>query len=133
MPDDAPVASHTDTKPDGSLVARAVTINRPADELYAYFRDFSNLPTFMENVVRIDVLDDRRSHWVVKAPAGQTVEWDAELTEDLPGRSLTWQSAEGADVPNSGRVAFADAGPRLRPAADSRRPAPATCCRRRRN
>ena len=49
----------------------------PADELYAYWRDFANLPTFMDNVVRIDVLDDTRSHWVVKAPGGKTVEWDA--------------------------------------------------------
>ena len=110
--DDAPPATRTDTSPDRALTARAVTINRPADELYAYFRDFANLPTFMENVVSIDVRDDRRSHWVVKAPAGKTVEWDATVTADEPGRSISWQSDEGADVPNSGKVEFAAAGPR---------------------
>ena len=109
---DAPPATRTDTSPDRALTARAVTIARPADELFAYFRDFSNLPTFMENVVRIDVLDDRRSHWVVKAPAGRTVEWDATVTAEEPGRSFTWQSDDGADVPNSGQVEFADAGAR---------------------
>ena len=108
---DAPPAARTDLSSDRELIARAVTINRPADELYAYFRDFANLPTFMENVVRIDDLDDNRSHWVVKAPAGQTVEWDATVTEEA-GRSLRWQSEEGADVPNSGRVEFRDAGAR---------------------
>ena len=56
MTDDAPPASRTDLSPDRELTARAVTINRPAEELYAFYRDFSNLPTFMENVVRIDVL-----------------------------------------------------------------------------
>lgn len=112
MADDAPIASRTDTSADRELVSRAVTIAKPADELYAFFRDFSNLPRFMENVVRIDKRDDRHSHWVVKAPAGKTVEWDATITQDEPGRSLTWQSDEGADVPNSGKVEFRDAGAR---------------------
>jgi uncharacterized membrane protein len=123
--DDAPLpsSSHTaqaaaaygSTLPEGqgsSIVARAVTINRPAEELYAYFRDFAKLPTFMENVVRIDVLDAARSHWVVKAPGGGTVEWDARVTEEEPGRLIAWTSEEGADVPNSGRVEFREAGAR---------------------
>jgi uncharacterized membrane protein len=103
------------TVPDAkgsSAIGRAQTIAKPADELYRFFRDFSNLPQFMENIVRIDVLDDTRSHWVVKAPAGRTVEWDAIVTEDVPGKSIAWTSAEGADVPNSGRVEFREAGQR---------------------
>jgi uncharacterized membrane protein len=109
---DAPPAARTDLSRDRELTARAVTINRPADELYAYFRDLTKLPTFMENVVRVDDLGDNRSHWVVKAPAGKTVEWDSVITQEVPGRSLSWQSEEGADVPNSGKVEFADAGAR---------------------
>jgi len=95
-----------------TLVGRAVTINRPRDELFAYWRDFSNLATFMENVQRIEVLDDRRSHWVVKAPGGKTVEWDAAITEAVHGSLIAWASQEGAEVPNSGRVEFQDAGAR---------------------
>ena len=110
--DDAPPASRTDLKGDRALTAQAVTINRPAGELYAYFRALTNLPNFMENVVRIDDLGDRRTHWVVKAPAGKTVEWDAEIIEDVPDTSLTWRSLDGADVPNSGRIEFRDAGAR---------------------
>jgi uncharacterized membrane protein len=99
--------AHGDT-----LVGNAVTINRPVAEVYAHFRDFARLPGFMENVERIDVLDDRRSHWVVKAPGGGTVEWDARITEEEPERLIAWTSEEGADVPNSGRVTFRDAGER---------------------
>ena len=122
--DDAPLASSkrsdavdraTDTlvEPKGShLAARAVTINRPSAELYAYWRDFSNLASFMDNVERIDVADDRRSHWVVKAPGGRTVEWDAVVTEDRQGELIAWASEEGADVTNSGRIEFRDAGAR---------------------
>lgn len=100
-------------EPSGSSIsAVAATIKRPAAELYAYWRDFANLATFMENVERIDVLDPKRSHWVVKAPASKTVEWDAIVTEDHEGRAIGWASADGADVANSGRVEFADAGTR---------------------
>ena len=95
-----------------SALARAVTINKPVAEVYAYFRDFSNLPSFMENVVSIDTPDATRSHWVVKAPGGTTVEWDARVTEDQPNALIAWTSEEGADVPNSGRVEFRDAGAR---------------------
>ncbi|HEX8300418.1 MAG TPA: SRPBCC family protein [Sphingomonas sp.] len=95
-----------------SVTSRAVTINRPANELYAYWRDFGNLVSFMDNVERIEVLDGTRSHWVVKAPAGKTVEWDARITEETEGRLIAWTSEEGADVPNSGRIEFRDAGAR---------------------
>ena len=94
------------------VVGRAVTINKPATELYAYFRDFAKLASFMENVERVDILDDKRSHWVVKAPGGRTVEWDARITEEREGELIAWTSEEGADVANSGRVEFRDAGAR---------------------
>jgi uncharacterized membrane protein len=95
-----------------TLFARSVTINRPHDELFAYWRDFTNLPRFMDNVERIDVLDDRRTHWVVKAPAGRVVEWDAIITDETPGEMIAWASAEGSEIANSGRIAFRDAGAR---------------------
>jgi uncharacterized membrane protein len=95
-----------------ALTGRAVTINRPRAELFAYWRDFANLATFMDNVERIDVLDAKRSHWVVKAPAGKTVEWDSVVTEERDGEFIAWASAEGADISNSGRIDFRDAGAR---------------------
>ena len=112
MSDDAPIVTSKTADPERELTARSVTIAKPADELYAFYRDFSNLPSFMDNVVSIEPLDERRSRWVVKAPAGKTVEWIAAVTEDVPGQSITWTSEEGADVPNSGRIEFRDAGAR---------------------
>ena len=117
-PDDAPVASSksggaaeqasaiiADAK-GSAITSPATTINRPVEEVYSYFRDFSHLPSFMENVISIDVKDPQHSHWVVKAPGGQTVEWDARVTADESNRSIAWTSDEGADVPNSGVVTF---------------------------
>jgi uncharacterized membrane protein len=95
-----------------SISGRAVTINRPVAELFAYWRDFTNLATFMENVVSVSPMDSRRSHWVVKAPGGRTVEWDSAVTEERENSFIAWASEPGADVDNSGRIDFRDAGAR---------------------
>ena len=92
-----------------ALSGITVTINCPREELFAYWRDFANLATFMDNVERIDVRDATLSHWVVRAPAGRHVEWDARVTGEEQGRFIAWASEPGADVANSGRVDFRDA------------------------
>nr|WP_229658647.1 SRPBCC family protein [Tsuneonella deserti] len=94
------------------MLEEAVTIRRPANELYAFWRQQENLAGVMENVVSIEKLDDKRSRWTVKAPAGREVSWESVITNDIPDRELTWQSAEGADIANSGRVRFEEAGER---------------------
>jgi uncharacterized membrane protein len=97
-------------EPQGdTLVGKTVTINRPRAELYAFWREFTNLPQFMENVLSVAPVAEGRTHWTVKAPAGKTVEWISAITEDRPGETIAWASEDGADVPNSGRIDFRDA------------------------
>ena len=110
--DDAPATASKDIHPERELSAETVTIARPPGELYDYWRDAGNLPSFVENLESIELLDDRRSRWTVKAPGGKTVSWVSRITHDCPGESISWQSEEGADVPNSGKVSFIDAGHR---------------------
>lgn len=110
--DDAPVTTSKNAQGERALLAEAVTIARPAPELYDFWRDLPNLATFMENIESVEAIDDRRSRWRVKAPMGKTVQWEAVITDDRPGRSISWQSAEGAEVANSGKVEFTDAGAR---------------------
>jgi uncharacterized membrane protein len=92
-----------------NLVGRAVTINRPRHELYEFWRDFGNLPRILENIESVTELDERRSHWVVRAPAGTTVEWHSAIIEDIPDQLISWQSEAGADISHSGRIDFSDA------------------------
>ena len=94
---------------DDTIVGRTVTIDRPRSELYSFWRDFKNLPQFMENIERIDVLGPDRTHWVVKAPAGKTVEWDSVITEELPDERIAWSATEDSDIRHSGSVEFRDA------------------------
>lgn len=110
--DDAPATTSKTSKPDRALFAETVTINRPAKELYAFWRSLSNLTGIMENIQSIEEIDGKRSRWTVKAPAGREVTWEALITEDIPGESLTWQSVPDAEVTNSGRVEFREAGAR---------------------
>jgi uncharacterized membrane protein len=82
----------------------ATTINASPDAVYAAWRDLTLLPKFMYHLEAVTSLDDRRSHWVAKAPAGTTVEWDAEITDDVPGERIAWRSVEESSVENSGIV-----------------------------
>ena len=90
------------------LIGRSVTINRPREELYSFWRDFRNLPQFMHNVHSVTIKDEIHSHWIIEAPAGKTVEWDSRITHQEPGRTIAWQSLEGASIRNSGQVEFLD-------------------------
>jgi len=110
--DDAPITAAKDIHPDRALLAESVTINRPAQELYDFWRKPENLVQVMENIVSIEPLGPDASIWTVKAPAGKDVSWESVITKDVPGREIYWQSAEGAQVSNSGRIEFRDAGQR---------------------
>jgi uncharacterized membrane protein len=96
---------------DAIKIEHSVMIARPADELFRFWRNFENLPRIMNHLERVDVLDATRSRWRAKAPAGQSVEWEAIVHNEVEGRLIGWKSAEGAAVPNAGSVHFQAAGP----------------------
>jgi uncharacterized membrane protein len=94
-------------EPSGNaLIKRAVTIQRPREELYAYWRDFGNLPRFMRYLHAVRVDDNTRSHWVASGPLGTRVEWTAEIAEEQPDTLIRWHSVPGSQVPNRGEVRF---------------------------
>jgi uncharacterized membrane protein len=95
----------TDRNGDATF-KRAITIGREPAELYRFWRDFTNLPRFMQHLEEVRVIDERRSHWVAKAPLGAKAEWDAEITEDRPDELISWRSLPGAAVFNEGTVRF---------------------------
>lgn len=92
---------------DGALrVMRSIAINRPADTVYRFWRDFENLPRFMYHVKSVRMTAPGRSHWVTAAPGGTTVEWESEVTADHPNELLAWRSVEGSEIENAGTVRF---------------------------
>ncbi|MEH2255111.1 SRPBCC family protein [Nostoc sp.] len=87
-------------------VEKTVTINKSAEELYRFWHNFENLPTFMKHLKSVKVYNEKRSHWIANAPLGNSVEWDADILEDRENEFISWASVEGADVDNSGFVRF---------------------------
>lgn len=102
-------ALNVDAPDAHELIGRTVTINRPRAEVYAFWRKLENLPKFMENIASITPIDDKRSHWIVTAPGGRTVEWDSLIVDDVPNQLIAWKSAEGSDITHSGHIEFRDA------------------------
>ncbi|HEY9515763.1 MAG TPA: SRPBCC family protein [Gemmatimonadaceae bacterium] len=92
-----------------TIVKKSITVNRTPEEVYAFWRDFENLPRFMRHLESVEVTGEGRSHWRATAPAGQTVEWDAEIIDDRPNELIAWRTVEGADVSHSGTVRFKEA------------------------
>jgi uncharacterized membrane protein len=89
-----------------SGVVRSVTIGKPREEVYAFYRELERLPEFMRHVESVRELDERRSHWTVRLPNGTRMEWDAEITEDRPGERLAWRTVEGSAFDSKGSVSF---------------------------
>jgi len=91
---------------DNKNVFRTITINRPAKDIYEFWRRFENLPRIIPDLKSVTATGLKTQHWVVRGPGGVDIEWDAELTEDLPRDRISWHSLPGAAVPNSGSVWF---------------------------
>ena len=85
-----------------------VSVNRQPADVYRFWRRLENLPLFMHHLQSVEERDERRSHWVVST-LGTTVEWDAEIVEDVVDERISWRAVESADVPNEGTVTFAPA------------------------
>jgi uncharacterized membrane protein len=88
-------------------VEKTVTIsNKSQEELYRFWRNLENLPTFMKHLKSVREIDSTRSHWVANAPLGSEVEWYADIVGDRENQLIAWASVEGADIDNSGFVRF---------------------------
>jgi uncharacterized membrane protein len=93
----------------GTKIERSLVIYAPPDRLFRFWRNFANLPRFMDYIESVRVIDQRRSHWVARAPAGTHVEWDAEIINEVPDQLIAWRST-GGHIDHAGSVHF-EAGP----------------------
>ena len=92
-------------------VAHYLEVNATADQCYAWWRGLTNLPHILPDVESVQPQggSTQVTHWKVSGTLGKSVEWDAEIVEDVPGEKIAWAST-GGDVANSGAVRFDDHG-----------------------
>lgn len=109
--DDAPGrTARTGRHGDYAVVGKTVTIAKPPRaQLYAFWRDFTNLPAVMDNLDSVEMLGDDRSRWTIRAPGGGTVSVETEIAREKDGELIAWRSVEGSDIDTEGRVRFRDA------------------------
>ena len=91
------------------VIGKTLLVNASRERLFKAWQRFEDFPRFMENVEQVERLDDKRSRWTIKAPAGKSVTLLNRITEVIPNESISWQSEDDSDVANSGRVRFEDA------------------------
>jgi len=97
----------TGTTPEGRIrIAQSIIVGRQPEDVYSFWRNFENLPRFMNHLESVNETSDRQTHWKSRAPAGGSVEWDAEITADEPNRRISWRTLPGSTVENSGTVWF---------------------------
>lgn len=90
-------------------VRTQVTVSRPRDEVYAFWRRLENLPLFMKHLESVDELSDTVSAWKIRIPGGLgDVRWEAEIVKEVRDTELSWQSAPGASIENAGKINFSD-------------------------
>lgn len=104
----SPVASVR--RGEGIKVEKGILVNRPVQEVYRFWRNVENLPRFMDHLQSVTVIDENRSHWVAKAPAGTKVDWDAVIHNEIENQLIAWRSLPGSDVSNAGSVHFTPVG-----------------------
>lgn len=83
-----------------------VVVERPVGDVFSFCRDFENFPAILQSLEKVEDFQDGRSHWTVRAPNGETIEWDAVVTKYVPNSVIGWQSAEGSPVTASGLMRF---------------------------
>jgi uncharacterized membrane protein len=93
------------------LVGRTVSIDKPREEIFAAWRDFTRFPSFMENVERVEDLGDGRSRWTIKAPLGSTVELVTRISEEIPNDLIAWKSEPDSQIQTQGRVQLFEVAP----------------------
>ncbi len=90
----------------GIRVDKSITVDKPHDEVFAFWRNLENLPRFMQHLHSVTTLDEKRSHWIVRGPSCKIVEWDAEIINEQPNELIAWRSIPGSDVDCAGSVHF---------------------------
>lgn len=91
------------------VVEDALTIGKPREEIYRFWRDLNNLPRFAPWVRKVEVLDELRSRWEVEGPHGAGMQWESEITRDIPNEEIGWRTTANRSVANFGSVSFRDA------------------------
>src|SRR5690348_7720077 len=93
----------------GARAEASLLVSRLPEECYRFWRNFENLPRFIDHLKSVRSTGDLGSRWTAYGPGGIEVEWNAEVEEDIPNKRLAWRARAGSHIWHSGVVDFENA------------------------
>ena len=91
-------------------IRTSLIVNKPKDEVYAFWRKLENLPLFMKHLASVTEIDSKHSHWEAVIPGNiGRIKWNAEIVKEEPGYLIGWQSIPNSLINNAGKITFQDA------------------------
>ena len=98
-------------RPENINIRTSLSVNRPRNQVYAFWRRLENLPEFMQHIKSVEVIDEKTSRWTAAPEKGiGKLTWKSEIVKDDPGSILSWRSLPGSAVDHAGKVTFQDDG-----------------------
>lgn len=92
-------------------IRTGLMVNKPKDEVYAFWRKLENLPLFMQHLSSVTEIDSKHSHWEATLPGKiGKIKWNAEIVKEEPGHLIGWQSIPNSMINNAGKVTFHETG-----------------------
>lgn len=90
-------------------ITHILTVNKPKQEVYQFWRKLENLPLFMKHLASVVEKDAKNSYWVARVPGNfAKLGWEAQIIRDDPGKLISWKSSKGSTIDNEGHVSFSD-------------------------
>jgi uncharacterized membrane protein len=86
-------------------VKASITIEKPVEQVFAFWRDLSNLQIVIPHVYCVSQVEGGRSQWVSEV-LGREVYWEALIIDEEPNQHIGWKTLEGSDFHHAGGVEF---------------------------
>ena len=88
-------------------IQTSVTVNKPVQKVYEFWRNLENLPLFMSHIESVKETNGIQSEWTAQGPQGiGKISWTSEILMDEPGKVLSWHSLPGSSIDNAGKINF---------------------------
>jgi uncharacterized membrane protein len=72
-------------------IEASIVIRRPLEEVFAFFRDFTNLPKFMGDVMAVKPIDTTTSRWTIQGPLRIRRKWTIRVTEERANELVCYE------------------------------------------
>src|SRR5262245_14860099 len=75
-----------------NTIETSVTIQRPVEEVFEFYRNFKNLPSFLGDVMAIDEIGPSTSRWTIQDPLSIRVRWTTRVTEERTNELIRYET-----------------------------------------